>query len=505
MRWGLRLRLLLLLGALLVLGFVPLFFATSTYTRVVLERQQRQAATQVSRAVSAQISLERQRLTTDELLDLLSSQVDSGAIHAIAVYSAEGQAIARVGEPELVELLPQQRSSAESTRRDLVTEQGPALVVFTPPASPPPHPDAQGGVAVVTRVDPVTTQAQSLARLTGLYMVVGALAAMAFAYLGLTRWIIVPVLNLRSAAERVARGARRLEPLGSAPTELQELGFSLSQMTAQLRSEEEALRHQVEEVEGKTRELEAAQASLVRSERLATVGRLAAGLAHEVGNPISALVGLCDLLADEDLGPEERSDFLRRMRKEIARIDRVISDLLAYARPRQHLTTFKAADAHSRAGEESGGRPEPASVPEAIADVLSLLSPQKNLSEVTFQQNVAPQLPHVALPQSELVQVLLNLLMNAVDACGQRGTVEIIAEPERNGVSILVRDSGPGVPADLRDSIFEPFVSTKEVGKGTGLGLAVSRGLVEAVGGSLTLLPDRGDPSGATFCLFLPQ
>src|SRR5690606_21120272 len=115
--------------------------------------------------------------------------------------------------------------------------------------------------------------------------------------------------------------------------ELLNLSWRLAEMTSRLREEEESLRAKINEVQARTEELRFAQASVVRSERLASVGRLAAGLAHEVGNPISALMGLQDLVIDGGLSPEENSDFLQRMRKETSRIHRVISDLLAYARP----------------------------------------------------------------------------------------------------------------------------------------------------------------------------
>jgi signal transduction histidine kinase len=259
-------------------------------------------------------------------------------------------------------------------------------------------------------------------------------------------------------------------------------------MTEHLREEESQLLRKIAEVEEKTRELAAAQASLVRSERLASVGRLAAGLAHEVGNPLSALIGLQELLLAGGLSEAERADFLERMKKETARIHRVLSDLLTFARP--------GAD-RARAG--SAG--PPGQLSDAVADVVALLTPQRDLKDVAISLEVAPELPRVPLCHEELVQVVLNLVMNAADALGRRGNIRIEASaPSPERVRLAVEDDGPGVAPEVACTLFEPFVSTKEVGKGTGLGLSVTRGLVEGAGGSITL----EKAPGARFVIELP-
>jgi two-component system NtrC family sensor kinase len=331
----------------------------------------------------------------------------------------------------------------------------------------------------------VTTRASALARITALYMGASAVALLVFAYFGLTRWIVRPILSLGEAAQRVAGGARRLEPVVDAPPELVALSQSLSTMTARLRGEEEALVRKVEEVEHATEELRGAQASLVRSERLATVGRLAAGLAHEIGNPLSAVVGLCDLAQDDTSTDAERRDFVTRIKREAERIHRVITDLLTYARPGR-----------------KGASEVPGSVAEAVEQVRALLGPQKALQGLDLRIELDRALPRVVLPDGELVQVVLNLVMNAADACQQTGRVLVKAERGGQGVLLSVEDDGPGVAVAVRDSLFEPFVTTKEVGRGTGLGLSVSRGLVESAGGTISL--DKTYAPGARFIIDLP-
>jgi len=124
------------------------------------------------------------------------------------------------------------------------------------------------------------------------------------------------------------------------------------------------------------------------------------------------------------------------------------------------------------------------------------------MREVELDLSIPDGLPRVALSDEQLMQLVLNLVLNAVDALDGGGRVRVVARPSASGVQLVVEDNGPGVALAVRDRLFEPFVTTKEVGKGTGLGLAVCRGLVEAIGGSIAL--DLGFSGGARFVVELP-
>ncbi|MBX3183593.1 MAG: HAMP domain-containing protein [Polyangiaceae bacterium] len=508
MRPGLRVQLLLLIGALLVIGLLPLYFAVSTYTRVTLQEVRYGSARSLARAVAGHVAEARAQRSSAELMELLRAEIGASGLEAIGVYDASGAALARVGEPVAVDQLPSRLDPAREQVSRAVSAHGPAIVVAVP------HPG--GAVAAVARIDDDSARAGTLSRLFALYTAVIALGLLVMAYFALTRSIVRPLEALSGAAERVVTGARRLElPTGGA-RELTRLGVSLRRMTEHLLAEEEALRRQVDEVERATRELEEAQASLVQSERLASVGRLAAGLAHEIGNPIAALMGLQDLLLEGGLTPEEERDFLERMRKETERIHRILNDLLQFARP-------GAVSASDTPGE----------VEVAARDTAALLRPQRALREVTLELDLEPGLPRVRLGSQHLMQVLLNLVMNAADACGPGGHVVIrahAAPQERAGkpssappreapseaerasaravseasrrVILSVEDDGPGVASAVRGQLFEPFVTTKEVGKGTGLGLSVCRGLVEGAGGQIEL--DEAFEGGTRFIVSLP-
>jgi signal transduction histidine kinase len=468
-----------LLGGLLLAAFLPLFFAVSTYARFTLREVRETSAKSLGRAVAAQVFEERAVRPEGDIAPLLRTHVGVTGLLGIAVLDRAGLLVARAGDDAALTPVGTTDLRQESVHR-VSAARGRALAVVAPGPS--------GTVIALIHAEDEASRVEPLVRLSGLYMGLVALALLFLSYFALTRLIVGPLDELSRAARRVAAGARRLEVPRSGSRELVELGEGLSVMTEKLLNEEEALRRKVEEVESATRSLQEAQVRLVRSERLASVGRLAAGLAHEVGNPIAAMIGLQDLWLEGGLDEDEQRDFMTRMRKETERINTILRDLLAFARPTDTRTSSSA---------------EPGNVESAIYDTVTLLTPQKSMRDVDLAVDVHPDLPLVAMTSEQLVQILLNLLLNAADACGEGGHILVRAEASDFGTRLVVEDDGPGIAADVEDRLFEPFVTSKDVGKGTGLGLAVCRGLVEAAGGTIAL--DKTHPKGARFIIELPR
>jgi signal transduction histidine kinase len=203
-------------------------------------------------------------------------------------------------------------------------------------------------------------------------------------------------------------------------------------------------------------------------------------------------MGMHDLLDDSGLEDEVKVDFLRRMRKETERIHVVVRDLLDYARPETAPLSTRAI----------------ASISEVVDDTVALVRPQKDFKGIETRLEIAPDLS-VTLGAQRLTQVLLNLLLNAGaalvgDGRSSKGPPAIVVRASRKGsrVRIEIEDNGPGVPKDLVVRIFDPFVTTKDVGSGTGLGLAVCKGIVEGAGGKIWVDPDFA--KGARFVVELP-
>lgn len=298
-----------------------------------------------------------------------------------------------------------------------------------------------------------------------------------------SRLLLPPLDALANVAEQVdddegpMSGLRREQ----APNEIVEVAQKFRSTVRRLRSERER-------VEDQKRELERMQESLIRASKLAGIGRLAAGIAHEVGNPLAAVRGYLGLLA-EGLDADERADVLARSRRELERIHETIRGLLTYA----------------RSGGDAAAPLEPTSPRRVIDEALALARGHPSLRDVEIVVEPGED-PVVRAQPARLQQVLLNLVLNAGQAMAglPRAEIRIAVEPQDEArATITVDDVGPGVPEDLRDAIFDPFFTTKAPGEGTGLGLAVSRALMEGMGGDLTCADAPEGRTGARFVVHL--
>jgi PAS domain S-box-containing protein len=232
-------------------------------------------------------------------------------------------------------------------------------------------------------------------------------------------------------------------------------------------------------------ELERQRDALQQSEKMAAFGSLLAGVAHELNNPLSIVIGNALLLAEEAEG-SALAERAQRVQAAAERCGRIVRSFLAMAR--QHKAEMR-----------------PTAVQSLVDDALQLLAYPMRTSGVTVEQDVATDLPAVLCDPDQMIQVLSNLLTNARHALEARPLprqVRLRAHADGEWVELEVADNGPGIADDIRSRVFDPFFTTKPVGSGTGIGLAVSRGVVEAHGGSVSLAPTDGE--GACFVVRLP-
>jgi C4-dicarboxylate-specific signal transduction histidine kinase len=244
---------------------------------------------------------------------------------------------------------------------------------------------------------------------------------------------------------------------------------AFERLAAALGEERARLAAKVSELAAANGRLEAAREDLLRADRLATVGRLASGIAHEVGNPLGAIAGYAELARArlrDGRGAAEAEEYLARIGADAARIDAIVRDLLDFARP----APAALAPVEVRAALDAAVR-------------LARMQPRFRDVEVDVELGAAPR---VLADERRLSQVFLNLLLNAGDAMGGRGRVRVSARAVPGGrLEIEVSDGGPGIAPEHLARVFDPFFTTKEPGEGTGLGLAVCHGIVASFGGAL--------------------
>ncbi len=331
------------------------------------------------------------------------------------------------------------------------------------------------------------------------YALIDSAIIIGFGLLFLSRSVVSPLRRLEEAATRIAGGKLYERAKVDIDNELGSLAASFNIMATRLEDE-------IRSLERVNVELLTAQEELLRSSTLAAVGRLAAGIAHEIGNPLGALRGYIDILGNGKCDSGEAKDFIERASKEVSRIDAIVKEFLEVARP-------------------SKKAPVPVNISSLLRETVEALSIMDEMKEIELKIAADKAVPEVMADEGKLRQVFSNLLINAAHALdgSTKRYIEVaayvekrpsplmarrrrddaaLAAPDREFVCVSFTDSGNGICEEDAARIFEPFFTTKEVGRGTGLGLFVSDSIIKAYGGEITLKSAPGE--GSVFTVALP-
>jgi len=322
---------------------------------------------------------------------------------------------------------------------------------------------------------------------------VGVLILAALLYLIAQKQVVRPVEALLDGTRRVSRDDLDVEIHTAARGELGFLAASFNDMTRALRGLKADLQRFTEGLEAKvqerTAELRAAHEQLLRTEKLSSLGKMSASIAHEINNPLAGILTFAKLMIRTlEAGPGDettRKELTRNLslvQRETERCSNIVRNLLDFARERP--LALKRVD-----------------VNQIVAEALSLIANQAAILNVVIEKDLAP-VPHVEADLGQLRQTFVNIALNAVEAMPQGGRVRVITRALRAArqVEISFADSGPGIPPDVAQKIFDPFFTTKE--KGTGLGLSVVYGIVARHHGTVELITAPGE--GSRFDIRLP-
>ena len=309
---------------------------------------------------------------------------------------------------------------------------------------------------------------------------ISVLATLAFLCLG-TRRLTSALRHLAETAERVAHGDPKQHTEVVPGDEVERLTSAFDEMLARLQARAQRLE---EEDHKHVEELMQLQSRMAHSEKLASMGRLAAGVAHELNTPLGGVLSLAMLALEECEAHQPLHKDLEVIVTQALRCREIVKGLLAFA----HQSESRAAKTD---------------VNGLIENTLALLGRQSTFQNVRVTRKLQEDLPSVFIDPSQLQSAIMNVVMNAVDAMKGSGTLGIETAVDEVGSQVVIRisDTGRGIPDKIKPLIFEPFFTTKEPGEGTGLGLAIVYGVIKGARGSISV---DSSPNGTTFTMRLP-
>jgi signal transduction histidine kinase len=349
-----------------------------------------------------------------------------------------------------------------------------------------------GGITLSASLAPVYQAVRRSEKVILLYIILDTIILALVGIYLLSRIVVKPIHNILDIAEEYEEG--ELLPLAdeTSRNEIAKLSRSLSNMLKRLDENKRELKDHISSLEQANKELQQAQNEIIRSEKLASVGRLAAGIAHEIGNPIGIILGYFDLIRKGEISDKEKEDFLDRIESEITRINRIIGQLLDFSRP-------------------SSGAQEETRVHDMIQTTVDMLKPQPTVEGVQIDLVLEASSDTIFADPDQLQQVFLNILMNAAHALSEKEpaeedssekTLTIRSQNTDGSIELRFTDNGPGIAEEELTHILDPFYTTKEPGDGTGLGLSVSYRIIEGLGGTISAESSVG--KGTTITLNLP-
>jgi two-component system NtrC family sensor kinase len=307
-------------------------------------------------------------------------------------------------------------------------------------------------------------------------------------YFSTTR-IINPLQKMVVATQKISAGDLTHKVEVSSKDEIGYLANSFNQMTADLEAANEKLiewgKTLEKKVEERTKELTEMQAHLIQSEKLASLGKLAAGVAHEINNPLGGILIYSHLMLEDTDKNSPRYENLKKIVKETSRCKDIVKGLLEFARPKEPEMSL-------------------ISINDIAEKSLSIIERQALFQNIKIKKTYTSNLPKIVADSAQLQQVFMNVIINAAEAMEGNGILALSTSLSRDGTCIEVKfsDTGHGIMEEDKKRLFEPFFTTKEVGKGTGLGLAISYSIIQKHHGTIDVKSELG--KGSTFTVKLP-
>lgn len=509
----LSVKLILTLGGVLALIFAIFGYQLLEQHRRDLERVTFQAADRISDSIKRSILYSMQLNHREHIYHTIKIIGGEPGIKKVRIFNEIGRITFSSDENEIGTVVDKQgeacfachskseplnRLDRPDRRRIFIDEAGDRVLGLINPIENAPecytaachaHSPEQRilGVLDVTMTLREVDQTIAAGRRLLIIQLASAVLAVAVIWGGLIWWFVHrPVRELTAGTRRVAEGDLSWRIRVESRDEMGELGRSFNEMTDRLREAQENLRRWAEtleaRVEEKTAELRKANEQMIQVERLASMGKLAAVVAHEINNPLTGILTSARLLQKklERVSGEDYADcreHLQLIAEEAARCGEIVKHLLQFARPQTEVR-----------------RPE--AVARLVHDSIRLVQHKIDLMNIQLHVEIPEELPRIICDAQAIKQVLVAVLINAAEAIGSAGgeiAVTAREDPASGMVEIAVRDNGCGMDPETMEHIFEPFFTTKEDSHGIGLGLAVVSGIVSAHNGAVEVESQVGE------------
>lgn len=351
------------------------------------------------------------------------------------------------------------------------------------------HKNNQGAIALIRSLEQVSSSIRKAQKIFFAYLAINVLIFTTIGFTRLVHLVIKPIEQL----SRLADSRTDLDDSsffsGEGLGEFNQLSLSLNRLVTRIDGDKQQLRSTVASLKQANEELQRNRDEMIRAEKLASIGRLSAGLAHEIGNPLGIIQGYIDLLTDSSLSDEDRKTFSERALQELTRINSLIRNLLDLSRT-PIASSVETIDLH-----------------ELLQDLINTIRVRKTGVPIDYSTQLNATNSKVTIDVDGLRQVFLNCILNSIDAIEEAqntetGIISLTTENDAELIRVTLKDNGTGIDPEHKDAIFDPFFSTKEVGKGTGLGLAVAHNLIKKAGGQIHVASN--DNQGTTLTIILP-
>lgn len=478
------------IGMLMAHGVIVLFWHASLLSQGVADMNQK---------LTLLVQLSVQDAKGQHLQRSLVSTMEQAGARCAILLSGQAELF---GEDQLCRAgLQQVAKDVQASGKDVRRySHNPVLALLNPKSYlyvAVPMPSEEGRAGVIGCGVPLARYWQDLIedqKVIAVYLLVNTIILTVVAFFRMSKLILRPMDKLVSSVTAYTMNSELdglLVDKGS--SEFGQLSSALSTMINTIHEDRDALRNTIVELEKVNRTLKDTRSEMIHTEKLAAVGKLSAGLAHEIGNPLGVVIGYLGLLEQPDISKADQRDYLQRAGRELERIHTLIRQLLDYSR---------ASSARSSA--------EIVHLNPVIADVAALLRFKAD-DGVLFALDLRGEPDRVVADEESLRQVLINCLLNAMEAIGEcepdrKGTVTVtttsVPFESSKGIMLTIEDNGAGVAEGDLAVVFDPFFTTKPVGSGTGLGLSVSAAIVHELGGTISMESLHGQ--GARVSVRLP-